>query len=179
MKIVFIFALITGLVSYVGYSAALVSILSVKVVPIQTLDDLIKNRYVLYTDNETISTNNIAKVVPILNIHWILDIIITHLLMISQCLKKSQDLESRLKLLPFQERSVNTDAAMQKLLTTHSAFLGVADVFYPAARLSLCSDLQICKAIHRVSISRNRPVQGGMFIRKRSSFTDFFNHRYA
>lgn len=63
MKIVFIFALITGLVSYVGYSAALVSILSVKVVPIQSLKDLVNNRYTIYTDKGTISTGYIAKVV--------------------------------------------------------------------------------------------------------------------
>lgn len=62
MKIVFIFALITGLVSYVGYSAALVSILSVKVVPIQSLEDLVQNRYTIYTDNQTDGTNDIGKV---------------------------------------------------------------------------------------------------------------------
>lgn len=55
MKIIFIFALITGLVSYVAYSAALVSILSVKVMPIRNLDDIVNRGYTIFQDNQTIN----------------------------------------------------------------------------------------------------------------------------
>ncbi|CAL8122830.1 unnamed protein product [Orchesella dallaii] len=150
MKIVFIFALITGLVSYVGYSAALVSILSVKVVPIQSLSDLVSYRYTIYQDNQTISTNHI--------IH---------------------DLESSgiISSLPHDQRTLKSDEALKKLMSSKSAFLGVSDLFYPSVRNHLCTDLKICKQIQKISVSKNRPVQGGMFVRKRSSFSDFFNHR--
>lgn len=83
-----------------------------------------------------------------------------------------------MKLLPTKEREVYANDGMNKLLTTQSAFLGVSDVFYPVARSTLGTDLKVCKNIQRVSISKHRPVQGGMFVRKRSSFADFFNTRY-
>lgn len=62
MKIIFIFALITGLVSYVAYSAALVSILSVKVVPIKDLNDITNRGYTVYQDNQTINAMYIIQV---------------------------------------------------------------------------------------------------------------------
>lgn len=84
-----------------------------------------------------------------------------------------------MKLLPTKDREVDASDGMNKLLTTQSAFIGVSDVFYPVARSALGTDLKVCKSIQRVSISRQRPVQGGMFLRKRSSFADFFNNRYT
>jgi hypothetical protein len=62
MKIIFIFALITGLVSYVAYSAALVSILSVKVVPIKSLHDIVSHKYSIYQDNQTINVKFVVEV---------------------------------------------------------------------------------------------------------------------
>ena len=62
MKIIFIFTSVTGLVVYVAYSAALVSILSIKVVPIRTLEDGLKYNYALYHDYWSFHTETILQV---------------------------------------------------------------------------------------------------------------------
>lgn len=83
-----------------------------------------------------------------------------------------------MKMLPIQERSIHTTEAIPKLMKSKSAFLGVLDIFYPVAKQSLGTDRDVCKNVHRVSISKNRPIQGGMFLRKRSPLAEFFNQRY-
>ncbi|XP_021952460.2 glutamate [NMDA] receptor subunit 1 [Folsomia candida] len=150
MKIIFIFALITGLVSYVAYSAALVSILSVKVMPIRNLDDIVNRGYTIFQDNQTINAMYVI-----------------------------QKLESEgvIPCIPQEKRSIRSEVALPKVLSPNeqSAFIGASDFFYPVAKEKM-NDTAICNSISRVPIG-GRPIRGGSFIRKGSPFKDFFNHR--
>lgn len=61
-RIIFFFGWFTGFFCYIAYSAQLVSILSVEVVPIKSWDDLIRDEFFIYNDNHIPTTKYFVKV---------------------------------------------------------------------------------------------------------------------
>lgn len=62
-RIIFFFGWFTGFMCYIAYSAQLVSILSVEVIPIKSFEDLLRDQFFLYNDNHIPTTKFFLKVV--------------------------------------------------------------------------------------------------------------------
>lgn len=61
-RIIFFFGWFTGFLCYIAFSAQLVSILSVEVVPIKSFEDLLRDNFFIYNDNHIPTTKYFVKV---------------------------------------------------------------------------------------------------------------------
>jgi hypothetical protein len=62
MKITFFFGILFGLICYIAYSAALVSILSVEVVPIRSFGDLLTEEFMITSDSHIPTAKVVVQV---------------------------------------------------------------------------------------------------------------------
>ena len=63
MKITFFFGILFGAISYIAYSAALVSILSVEVFPIRSFSDLVTEKFLITCDSHIPTAIDLVQVI--------------------------------------------------------------------------------------------------------------------
>lgn len=148
MKMMFLIGIFCAVVSYVGYSGAIVSTLTVNIVPVKQFSDLMKFKFI-FTVHE-----------------WSEPFQVFVKLMID-----AQKLKQKVI-------TVSTADEISHLLDPKipRAFLTYADLLYPTAlELNYTEDF-ICTQLSQIPVSPVL-YKSAMFFKKGSEYTEIFNHK--
>ncbi|CAG7833139.1 unnamed protein product, partial [Allacma fusca] len=156
MRIIMLSGQLIGVVCYIAFGAALVSILSADEALIKSEGDLVQYGYKFYSDAGTFSATRAAKVLQRRPINEALN----------------------------RETAVSTETAFGTTLKKHAAFLGLKDIIHPIFRVLLQDSItleskiddKICNTYMDLRITWN-PIKCGMFVRKDSALQTYFNQK--
>ncbi|OXA56276.1 Glutamate receptor, partial [Folsomia candida] len=124
-RIIFFFGWFTGFFCYIAYSAQLVSILSVEVVPIKSWDDLIRDEFFIYNDNHIPTTKYFVK-----------------------------GLQQRgiIPTVPEEMRNVDIEKTFEQMIKSKSAMVSISDSLFPILQTMGLSENYICSVLSDVRI---------------------------
>ncbi|CAG7829777.1 unnamed protein product [Allacma fusca] len=149
LRILFICGGVMALLLYIAYSASIVSVLSVKSVPVKEFADLISYHFLYYVHEKgfTLQTFLKDKIIDAYNL--------------------SQDV-----------LKVPTEREVSILLTDSNALVTYADVFYSATRTLNYTERFVCESLSQVPCSSYTGTSA-MFVKKRSPFRETFDYKYG
>ncbi|CAG7822190.1 unnamed protein product [Allacma fusca] len=148
LRILFICGGVMALLLYIAYSASIVSVLSVKSVPVKEFADLISYHFLYYVHEKsfTLQTFLKDKIIDAYNL--------------------SQDV-----------LKVPTEREVSILLTDSNALVTYADVFYSATRTLNYTERFVCESLSQVPCSSYTGTSA-MFVKKGSPFRETFDYKF-